>query len=345
MGRVTNLDQFKAERKVELGKASTDSPEAVAVVSTTFLLRSIARMTEFVGGDIRKAIVFYAIWMASVNCNASAVTNVRRLCGVDTALPVDVFRPVSVMAISASVNFPYESVRRYVEKLKLQGLCSRAPSGRIRIDGIALEQEQESRALLNSNLDHTLTFLSELRSVEFDFRRFAPGSGMQPQSFLSKINSSIGGSVMRACAEFVMRGVDMMSEHYSGDLLLGLVHVTIWRENVGPFFNKAEGRGYIARRERAPNERRRPISVRRLSASVGLPFETTRRYVSKLQRLGMVQVGKKGVIAPAEVFMHPRYADAVPRHYNNTVRLIHTLSRLGVSFAEYCSGDPPRCER
>ena len=130
---------------------------------------------------------------------------------------------------------------------------------------------------------------------------------------------------MRACAEFVMRGVDMMSEHYSGDLLLGLVHVTIWRENVGPFFNKAEGRGYIARRERAPNERRRPISVRRLSASVGLPFETTRRYVSKLQRLGMVQVGKKGVIAPAEVFMHPRYADAVPRHYKHRTAYPHAI--------------------
>ncbi|HKD48933.1 MAG TPA: hypothetical protein VKB67_14690 [Rhizomicrobium sp.] len=158
-----------------MGKASGDSPEAVAVVTVTFLLRSIARMTEFVGGDIRKAIVFYAIWMASVNCNASAATNVRRFCGADAVLPVDVFRPVSVMAISASVNFPYESVRRYVENLKLRGLCSRAASGRIRIDGMALEQEQESRALRDSNLDHTLAFLTELQSVGFDFGRFTPG--------------------------------------------------------------------------------------------------------------------------------------------------------------------------
>ncbi|HKD48931.1 MAG TPA: hypothetical protein VKB67_14680, partial [Rhizomicrobium sp.] len=63
---MASQGRFKPSREAGVGTAGGNNHRAITVVSAAFLLRSIARMTQFVGGDVRKAIVFYAIWTANV---------------------------------------------------------------------------------------------------------------------------------------------------------------------------------------------------------------------------------------------------------------------------------------
>jgi DNA-binding Lrp family transcriptional regulator len=102
--------------------------------------------------------------------------------------------------------------------------------------------------------------------------------------------------VTRLSAEYVLRALQLLITVF-GDVRTAIVSQTIATANMTHLDTRhGEGWRYQSIDEPPPEELRRPISIARLSDSLSLPFETTRRVVHHLIDLGMVRQAEGGVV-------------------------------------------------
>lgn len=102
------------------------------------ILNSSAQLASVFGGDLVRALVFFAIVRASV-----AHLNVRGALSdqaQDGLFPNDLRRPVSVLGVSQFLSVPYETTRRHVLRLVEDGLCRRLGSRQFIVESDVLER-------------------------------------------------------------------------------------------------------------------------------------------------------------------------------------------------------------
>ncbi len=137
-------------------------------------------------------------------------------------------------------------------------------------------------------------------------------------------------AAVRLTSQFFLRQVDLLTQTTDGDLLLGLVYVAITAANT-EHMSEAVLSSYAELEEAPPDELRRPISVLALSGSLKLPYETTRRYVARLEEMGLARrVGRTGVIVPKCAHEAPDSVERVRRSFADVHRFIAGLRRVGV---------------
>jgi len=100
----------------------------VARISSDYFLRSLALIAEVQDGDMIKAIVFLAVVAANTG-HLEQTGQGSRFAGVDSAPPDDVRRPVSALAISQALGMPFETTRRYINRLIADGVLARVKKG------------------------------------------------------------------------------------------------------------------------------------------------------------------------------------------------------------------------
>lgn len=135
--------------------------------------------------------------------------------------------------------------------------------------------------------------------------------------------------VARLSADYMLRSLKMIGELAQGELLTGLVNLALVQANVGhldPTGSKFDSLDAIP-----PDEMRRPVSVLALSASLGLPYETTRRHVAKMVETGQCLRVKGGVIAPTAAVDDPRRTEMLEQNLINLRRLYRNLKAAGVA--------------
>jgi len=120
----------------------------------------------------------------------------------------------------------------------------------------------------------------------------------------------------RLAGEFFIRGVEILARAHDGDLVKGIIFTAI----------------AVANSESAPvaaNEpERRPVSVMSISSSIGVPYETTRRYVNLLVDQGLcVRMGRRGVIVTDAAFVRPGMVAAYQDTHISFNRLVSALRR------------------
>src|SRR5512146_3033182 len=86
----------------------------------------------------------------------------------------------------------------------------------------------------------------------------------------------------RIGADYLLRSMKMLGEMTDGDLLAALISLAIVQANVAHIDRGEAGRVFDSTQTIPPDELRRPVSVLSLSASLGLPYETTRRHVARM---------------------------------------------------------------
>lgn len=129
----------------------------VVLASIRVLLAAIKVMRGFFDGDLMSGLVFTALRAA----NVKHITNTAPGANRDI-LPDSDRRPVSMMAISNSMNLPYETVRRHTAKLVRQGKCVRV--GR---DGLIVPASvfQKMTVEADAVVQLVLGFMEELRAA------------------------------------------------------------------------------------------------------------------------------------------------------------------------------------
>ena len=119
---------------------------------------------------------------------------------------------------------------------------------------------------------------------------------------------------VRLAGEFFVRGVEIVARAHGGDLLRGIIFTAI----------------AVANTEAAPTGGgvRRPVSVMSIAHSIGVPYETTRRYVNMLVADNMcVRDGRRGVFIPEHALLTPEMEAAYRESFASFNRLATALRR------------------
>lgn len=123
----------------------------------------------------------------------------------------------------------------------------------------------------------------------------------------------------RLAGEFFVRGVEIVARAHGGDLLRGIIFTAI----------------AVANGEAAPvtgGGERRPVSVMSIAHSIGVPYETTRRYVNMLVAEGLCERdGRRGVMIPEDALSRPEMAAAYRETFASINRLATALRRINYS--------------
>jgi len=136
---------------------------------------------------------------------------------------------------------------------------------------------------------------------------------------------------IRLSTEYILRSIDLMTKVVGGDLVKGLIFLAIVQANTQHMLTDEHlAQAYSEADEMPPDDNRRPVSVHALSVSLGIPYETTRRYVNKLLADGYCQRVRRGLVVPGDVLLRPEMVAALKRNFANLQRLTSGLRRSGV---------------
>ncbi|MDP1737891.1 MAG: hypothetical protein Q8L23_10675 [Caulobacter sp.] len=134
------------------------------------------------------------------------------------------------------------------------------------------------------------------------------------------------GPIIRASRAHFLELIALISEMMSGDLMKGIVFTAIASANMEIVRRMDMSAETFATSSGVPPDTmRQPVSVYALSKSLGLPYETTRRYVASLIEDGLcVRVDKRGgVIVPAQASAGAK-AESLRRRHLASVRKFAT---------------------
>jgi hypothetical protein len=121
----------------------------------------------------------------------------------------------------------------------------------------------------------------------------------------------------RLAGEFFIRGVEIIARAHGGDLLKGIIFTAIAVAN--------REAAPVAGRDQAP----RPVSVMSIASSIGVPYETTRRYVNLLVGQGFCErKGRSGVVITEAALLSPGMMVAYQETYTSFNRLVTALRRV-----------------
>ena len=138
---------------------------------------------------------------------------------------------------------------------------------------------------------------------------------------------------LRLSTEYMLRSIDLMTKVVGGDLVKGLIFIAIVQANTQHIVSDEQmSQAYSEAGDTVPDDTRRPVSVHALSVSLGIPYETTRRYVNKLLADGFCVRARRGLVVPADVLKREEMIAALKRNFSNLQRLVSGLRRSGVEF-------------
>ena len=134
-------------------------------------------------------------------------------------------------------------------------------------------------------------------------------------------------AAVRCATDYILRWVEIANEIHGVDIIYSLVYTTMWAGNV----SHLRGRVYAGINEIPPDEERRPITIRQVADSLGLPYETVRRRVVEMLKRGVVKkVGREGFIVPGEAHARPEMLNGLKRSHASLTRFLKELKALGI---------------
>jgi DNA-binding Lrp family transcriptional regulator len=238
------------------------------------------------GADILAPLISWGIVEANVALVNQDPELSRRYAALDTPPPDDLRRPVSVNALAASLRLPYETVRRRVAAMTEAGMCVSTPKGVYVPTSVLSGPGYDALAL--GRYQRLKRFYAELQALSA-----LGGVNLAPASAPRHERPPVRAA-NRAISEYMLRVVDEMMLRW-GDPLPSILLMEMTRANV-----EATDPRRLAMDAPVPDAFRTPITVLELARRVGLPPETVRRHVAKLEAAGFCRREKGGRLAALE---------------------------------------------
>jgi DNA-binding Lrp family transcriptional regulator len=234
--------------------------------------------------------------------------------------PDEIRRPVSLNALASSLGQPYETVRRRVGGLAREGLVELGPGGAI-VPAAVLGAPEYLQSGLQA-YERMRRFYYELADLGL--------LGQLPRRNAELASSAFPLRTMaRLTSDYVLRVVEAIIVPM-GDLVDGLIFLEAFRSNVEHLPLEPWGPDGLEPQAMVDDEIRQPVTVAGLADRIGLPHETVRRHVVRLEGLGALERRPGGFIAPAAALGRPELQQAVIGNVANLQRLFAALAQLGV---------------
>lgn len=295
---------------------------ALMRLTDAFVLRSIDAVRDAQNGEPIKILLWTAIWTANVRhlINSPASSEYGRL---DSPPPDEVRKPISVLALSNSLNIPYETVRRHAAALVASGFCLRVdrkglivPSSKFSDPGMI----EFARKMLGA----TMRFLGDLHRVRFDF---GPATSKAPAMEDMAATARAG---IRLHGELMVHEAERLGKTH-GDYISGLIYMIVLAANLDHIVRAWDGEGSAFDADLGSDELRRPVTVLSIADSLRMPYETVRRHVNRMVREGrLAKTGSQGVIVPAEVQRRFEDEESLRLNHARIQRFVADLQRAGL---------------
>jgi hypothetical protein len=134
----------------------------------------------------------------------------------------------------------------------------------------------------------------------------------------------------RYATDFILRWVEIAKEVHGSDLLHALVFTALWAGNS----SHIRGEVYQGLDDVPPDHERRPLTVRQVADSLGLPYETIRRRFVEMLEEGLIRrVGRQGFIVSEAALSKPEAMLAVRRSHASLTRFLKDLKSIGIEAA------------
>jgi DNA-binding transcriptional regulator YhcF (GntR family) len=303
---------------------------ATTRVTIEFLLRILDSLAALSGHDLLKGWIVTALWTTNVRHLINTSANLT-YGSIDVVPPDEVRKPVSVLALSNSLHLPYETVRRYVDVLIKEGLCVRVSGHGVMIPSTA--QLNADVAHIRAQLANVSRFVGELRRSGVDVKPYRSVTAIKASSE-DELPPNVR-AVMRLTTDFFVHSAEMLSRAFDDNFVASVIFTAIWTSNVRHITNSEANLEFGGIDDLPPDSMRRPISVRALSSSLHLPYETVRRACNRLVREGAcVRVGAEGLIVPRAVLGEDRFKKTVAALLPRVYRFLADLQRVGYDFGD-----------
>jgi hypothetical protein len=129
-------------------------------------------------------------------------------------------------------------------------------------------------------------------------------------------------------ADYALRLIRLFTDVFDGDIMLALVFIAAAQAGTQHLRNVASP-SVMVTDAFFPDEVRRPVSISALARSLGLPVETTRRYVVKLVELGFARRTEGGgMVVTTDMLDRDEIRAAARANAANMEHLIDGLLRV-----------------
>lgn len=267
------------------------------------------------GADILDPLILTLVLDVNVSGISQDPELQRRYAGIGDAPPDDIRRPVSISAVAASLRLPYETVRRRILRLAERDLCE------ITRDGVMVPSGAVNSPaylwLATARYERLKRFYLDIKALGALGPLPAPADPRPLPAAPVRLANRVISEYFLRFIDSVMRGL--------GDPLTGFLMLEVARANAEHL-----GPAEMARDGPIPDELRRPVRAHALARRVGLPSETVRRHLAKLDELGFCRKVDGGILAAIEQ-MDDRIEDGgLAENLINVNRLFGRLANLGV---------------
>ncbi|MDB5494570.1 MAG: hypothetical protein JWP86_1907 [Phenylobacterium sp.] len=287
----------------------------IARASLAFLLDVFANGRD--GGDIMGPLILSVIVEANVAPINQDPELSRRYATLDSPPPDDLRRPVSINAVAASLRLPYETVRRRIAKMADDGVVVVTPRG-VYVPTLAVD-DPFRLAMATYRYERLKAFYLELKAL-----RALDDVPVRPPDAPTYPAPPIRAGV-RLISEYTLRVIDQIMRRL-GDPLTGLILLEMARANAEHLPS-----GTTRADRPMPDALRKPIPVLALSRRLGLPPETTRRHVRRLEAEGFCRRVRGGRLAALEQLgQRGDGAHGLDENLHNVQRLFAKAAALGV---------------
>lgn len=320
-----------AQDRTETPTASLDVQRATLRVTSDFFLRITSLLSGLMDGDLIKGLVWLGIVEANVRRLGADPDLSAAYASSETPLPDELREPVSVYALAQALRLPYETTRRYVQKLIDAGQARRIERGVIvPMEAMEAPPVRQASVQFHASLRRFMETLARLGAYP-DLLGAAAGRRPHLSAAPAEAPPNSLRRIARATNSFHLRTAEVLADAADGDLVRGIVFLGVVQANIQAL-NSDLGLSlqYAGAGDIPPDDLRRPISVYALAQSLGLPYETTRRYVQKLIEDGRCARKPAGIVVSAEVLGQPAMRAAVERNHANVAEFIRILLRDGL---------------
>ncbi len=264
-----------------------------------YLVRWARRMADHHEGDLLQALVYATAFQ-------TATDYLDRPGG--TGHPA----AISTYSLALALGQPRETVRRKVKRLTATGWLEETGSG-VRASAAEIETVR-GRRLAADISQLTRELINGLAALGLPVSgAAAPGAPRDARARLVRASN--------ACA---LRLIELMARNTEGDVIRPVLFAAISVANTRHLPQDPASR-FARFAEPLPDSERRPVTALALSREMGLPRETTRRYLAKIESRGGCRRVPGGYITNEAYFFTPQAQAMSVQIQANARRLAATL--------------------
>ena len=248
-------------------------------ISGDFVLRWAELVVHLFLDDHLFALVFNTVLRLNVEPILKDPELNLRYAGLEPP-PDRLRKPVTISQAARELAMPPATVGRYFKRMASDGGFVRmgragyiVPMGKL--------VRSDALAMTDPNYQNALLLMRRLRKA--GFAAPAPDGPLAGRSERYRL-------VLRLAGEFISGWMRPWSHHYPTGFLYGLIFAAILQAN------DSDEMASLA------DSARVPISAYAVAASLGLPTETVRRYVQRLEADGLLLRSPNGYIVPIAAF-------------------------------------------